>query len=224
MMPAQLIDFERTYRKAWNEKYKDRPDLQLRRLQAVVHMEIYDSHLYIPHGDFVAAEQRLDTLQNAGRGRTALEGLGYRVPDDWPCEDEADCPPNPCNDIDCTPKNFGIRSVASCDGDETCLEAIADVFTAPYMGPFSRRNSTLAPTHRDPIVVKDYDDMIAETMLDLVSCRARVIDIFIPEGCVRPDVTPVPKGGRGQSVNIGEPWAFTFNHLWTTGSVGGSTV
>ncbi len=222
MMPALVEDFLALHGIAarWNKKYADYPEKTVvSRLPPVAHMEIWDSHIYIPHGDIASVRARLNQLRRGDSSRASLEALGYQVPTDWPCDGTAPCPLNPCAGIECNKDNLGLKSAAACVGDAACLRALAAAFSAPYVGPLSRRTTSLAPAHRSAQTLAIYDDPIAETMLDRVICDARVDEAAIPEGCAAVDVTPVPPTGFNKSAVPGEMIAFTFNHLWTAGAM-----
>lgn len=222
MMPALVEDFLALHGIAarWNKKYADYPEKTVvSRLPPVAHMEIWDSHIYIPHGDIASVRARLNELRRGDLSRASLEALGYQVPADWPCTGAADCPANPCANINCTKDNLGLKPAAACAGDAACLRALAAAFSAPYVGPLSRRTTGLAPAHRSAETLASYDDPIAETMRDRVACDARVDEAAIPDGCAAPDVTPVPPTGFNKSAVPGEMIAFTFNHLWTSGAM-----
>lgn len=215
----------------WNtnyESYKDRynqkatiPGCKLP--PPLAHMEIWDSHVNIPHGDVELVQRRLDRLKTGPQSKEEWLALGYKVPDDWPCTREKPCQANPCASITCTKDNLGIRDVAGCAArDAGCVASLASVFQAPYVAPYTRLSSSLSPLHKDSggKVNEMFQDPLTETVKDTVQCRAGINTVVITDSsCIIPDRTVPPQSFVEESTQGGETFAGFWNYLWTYGSM-----
>lgn len=216
---------------AWNENY---PDYEERYGQKALlpfcnlppplaHMEIWDSHVNIPHGDVESVQNRLNQLMTNPQSKADWLALGYKVPDNWPCTKEKPCDANPCPTLHCTKDNLGIRDVGGCQqGDANCVASLASVFQAPYVAPYTRLSSSLSSLHKDSgkKVEEMFNDPLTETVKDTVQCRAGINTVVITDkSCIFPDDTIAPNSFYNESTQGGEVFAPFWNYLWTYGSM-----
>jgi len=209
------------------------------------HVEIWDNHVFIPHGNADGVKTRLNALLSMPeQQRSQYAALGYQTPGDWPCDQNGfDCSEkNACDTVTCGLDDLGIQAVNQCTS-AACVNPILSVFDAAYAGVLSRLSSSLAQQHRPAaaqqylaMVQRRFNDPIAEVTLDKRACRENTQDIFLIEGCalhgvlggdhpyetaaaIAADLTPIPMNDFGKMAVAAENYAFAFNHLWVSGSL-----
>lgn len=214
----------------WNSRYQGYAEkLTAPCVLPAAHVELYDSHIFIPHGRIDIVRQRLTELEQAYasgvQSAASWAALGYKVPDNWPCTQAQPCATNPCATIQCTEDNLRLLSIAECGSDPSCQERLGRAFQSAYMGVTTRLLSGLSPAHVPSLeptrsnTQAMWDDRFAESVRDTLACRAAIDDVIVDTSCQFVDVTPIPDTGYGKSALPGEPLLYMFNHLWTYGAM-----